>query len=143
MAQNWSLLRCDLELLEPIIVVITPQDDGLDYEFIEMKSARDYLEWPTGEIFDLEFTENSGMRFLVSEVKTQGMPVFVQSKVFFASILVMLHEGDTTLPFHCPKCADEYMLWFEHKQDEWGHIYHGQWYRKYIGGLGEEADTYH
>ena len=132
MVLNLSLLKCDMETLEPTFILITPLEDTLEFEHLEYEDLRD---WETDEIIDID-----NARFLLSAKRVRGCPILLRDRVVFSPTIFLLKPST---PFHCGDCADQWCLWFCEKQYEWGMSYHAHWYREYVGGEGEARRSFH
>lgn len=133
--------KCDMEILKPIIVLITPFSDRLQYEYqedlYELRGA------DLSRVHDLELEDGTGLRFMISEKKVNAVPIIIQEFAYFSPMWAMMYDSDDkALPFHCETCADDYMRWFDAQQNYWGYEHH-DWYREYFGSVGEEGAIYH
>lgn len=127
---------------KPILVILTPKDDHLEFDFRDDIKA--LASWPTQKLHDLEFENGTGLRFLVSKKRINSMPVIIQEHIYNSPMIVcMFDNDDSTLPFHCLDCAEQWMTWFDDKQADWGLRFHGQWYREYVASFGEEGPVFH
>lgn len=121
--------------LDPTFVLINPLDDTLEFEYLDYK---DIKHWQSDDVIDIE-----SARFSVSSERLRGCPILLRDRLVVSQTLFMLHEGSLSMPFHCVDCAEEWSLWFCHKQYEWGMTYHAHWYRQYVGSEREAWESLH
>lgn len=124
-----SLLKCDMERLDPTFVLISLLEDTLEFEYLDYVDIKD---WRSDDVIDIDKA-----RFSISSERTRGCPILLRDRVIMAPTLFMLQDGGLSMPFHCIDCADQWCLWFCEKQYEWGMIYHANWYPEYVGGERE------
>ena len=130
-----------MAILKPIIVLITPLEDRLQYTYQE--TLDELRDADLSRVHDLELENGDGLRFMIQEDRVQGVPIIIQEFAYFSPMWAMMYDvDDKALPFHCETCADDYMKWFDAQQNHWGFQYH-DWYREFFGGLREEGPVYH
>ena len=128
-------------MLKPIIVLITPLEDRLQYEY--QTDLHELRAADLSRVHDLELTNGEGLRFMISSERLKAVPIIIQEYAYFSPMFAMMYGADDkALPFHCEDCADEHMSWFDSKQDQWGFEFH-DWYRGYFGSIGKEGTVYH